>query len=101
MTRAARSWYRALAGQTSSAPVVDGPGLRGGKQGDDWTYRRGWAVADTMAVGVLEDLEVVGVAHGGMDQAVSVKVDVTELSSFYSLLWVSHSMHGLWEFYIS
>lgn len=40
-------------------------------------------------VGAREDL-VVGVAHGGMDQVVewAVGVDVTELFTFYDLLWV-------------
>ena len=46
------------------------------------------------AVGVPavgEDLKVVGVAHGGMDQVDSVGADDTELSSFYNLLSFSHS----------
>jgi hypothetical protein len=55
---------------------TDGQGPRGGQQGDDWAYRRGagtgrsvaWAVIDTMAVGARVDL--VGVAHGGMDHQV-------------------------------
>ena len=49
-------------------------------------------VVDTKAVGgAREDLEVVGVAHGGMDQVDSVGADDTELSSFYNLLSFSHS----------
>ena len=49
------------------------------------------AVADTKAVGAREDLEVAGVARGGMDPVESVGVVVTELSPFYNLLSVSHS----------
>ena len=49
------------------------------------------AVADTKAVGAREDLEVVGVARGGMDPVESVGVVVTELSPVYNLLSVSHS----------
>jgi hypothetical protein len=51
-----------------------------------------WVVVDTKAVGgAREDLEVVGVAHGGMDQVDSVGADDTEMSSFYDLLSFSHS----------
>ena len=46
------------------------------------------AVADTKAVGAREDLEVVGVARGGMDRADPVGVVVTELSPFHNLLSV-------------
>ena len=51
-----------------------------------------WVVVDTKAVGgAREDLEVEGVAHGGMDQVDSVGADDTELSSFYNLLSFSRS----------
>jgi hypothetical protein len=49
------------------------------------------AVVDTRAGGALEDLEVVGVARGGVDQAESVGADVTELYNLLSVS-VSHSL---------
>ena len=43
-------------------------------------------------MGAREELWVVVVAHGGMDQADSVGEDVIELSSFFNLLSVSHPL---------
>ena len=43
-------------------------------------------------MGAREELWVVVVAHGGMDQADSVGEEVIELSSFFNLLSVSHPL---------
>ena len=76
------------------------PGFGGGGGGSGGSGGAGemvlvggaWVVVDTKAVGAArDDLEVVCVAHGGINPVDSVGADDTELSSFYNLLSFSHS----------
>ena len=72
-----------VAGRKVTIGLIGGAGEMGEVGG-------GRVVVGTMVVGAREDL--VGVAHGGVDHQVDpVWAGVTELSSFYNLLSVSHS----------
>lgn len=79
--------YRRL--QIARVRVADSKATNGltGGVGEMVVVGGAWVI-----VGAREELWVVVVAHGGMDQADSVGEDVIELSSFFNLLSVSHPL---------